>query len=161
MYLGLACPLCKQHGFLCSNEGVDLIKNDIQKEGINTVIIGACSPRVNYDIFRFGDEVLMERVNLREHVIWCQEPNNEDTQMLAEDYLRMGIVKAEKSEIPEPFLAEELVSSILVIGGGLSGMNTAIEAANTGTEVTLVEKGEELGGYAKKMTAAAAPTRTW
>ena len=50
----------------------------------------------------------MERVNLREHVTWCQEPGNEDTQMLAEDYLRMGIVKAEKSEIPEPFIAEEL-----------------------------------------------------
>jgi quinone-modifying oxidoreductase subunit QmoB len=87
--------LCKQHPFLCDNEGVDLIKKDIKDEGINTIVIGACSPRVNYDIFRFGDEVLLERVNLREHVVWCQEPNNEDTQMLAEDYLRMGIVKSE------------------------------------------------------------------
>jgi quinone-modifying oxidoreductase subunit QmoB len=146
-------PLCKQHDFLCSKDGVNLIKNDIEKEGINTVVIGACSPRVNYDIFRFGDEVLLERVNLREHVVWCQEPNNEDTQMLAEDYLRMGIVKSEKSAIPDPYLAEELVSSVLVIGGGLSGIKTAIEAANTGTEVILVEKEKELGGYAKKMHA--------
>jgi quinone-modifying oxidoreductase subunit QmoB len=146
-------PVCKQHAFLCSQEGVDLIKKDIEGEGVNTVIIGACSPRVNYDIFRFGDEVLTERVNLREHVIWCQEPKHEDTQMLGEDYLRMGIVKAEKSEIPDPFIAEELVSSILVIGGGLSGMNTALEAANSGTEVILVEKADQLGGYAKKMHA--------
>ena len=143
--------LCRQHGFLCSKEGVDVIKKDIENEGINTVIIGGCSPRVNYDIFRFGDEVLMERVNLREHVVWCQEPKNEDTQMLAEDYLRMGIVKANKSDIPTPFLADGLVSNILVIGGGLSGMNTAKEAADSGTEVILVEKENELGGYAKKM----------
>jgi quinone-modifying oxidoreductase subunit QmoB len=137
-------PLCKQHPFLCSKEGIDLIKNDIEKENVNTVIIGACSPRVNYDLFRFGEDVLLERVNLREHVVWCQEPKNEDTQMMGEDYLRMGIVKAVKSEIPEPFISEELVSSVLVIGGGLSGLNTALETANSGTEVILVEKGEEL-----------------
>jgi quinone-modifying oxidoreductase subunit QmoB len=145
--------VCKKHNFLCSDEGVNVIKDDIKKEGLNTVVIGACSPRVNYDIFRFGEDVLLERVNLREHVVWCQEPNHEDTQMLAEDYLRMGIVKAQKSEIPDPYLADELVSSILVIGGGVSGMNTALEAAEVGTEVVLVEKEHELGGYAKKMHA--------
>ena len=145
--------LCKQHSFLCNNEGVDLIKKDIKDEGINTIVIGACSPRVNYDIFRFGNENILERVNLREHVVWCQEPRNEDTQMLAEDYLRMGIVKSEKSEIPEPFIAEELVSGILVIGGGKSGMISALEAANSGTEVILVEQAEELGGWAKRMHA--------
>ncbi len=145
--------LCKQHSFLCNNEGVDLIKKDIKEEGINTIVIGACSPRVNYDIFRFGNENILERVNLREHVVWCQEPRNEDTQMLAEDYLRMGIVKSEKSEIPEPFIAEELVSGILVIGGGKSGMISALEAANSGTEVILVEQAEELGGWAKRMHA--------
>ena len=146
-------PICKQHKFLCGTEGVNLIKKDIADEGVNTVIIGACSPRVNFDIFRFGDEILLERVNLREHVIWCQEPKNEDTQMLAEDYLRMGIVKAEKSDIPEPFISEELAYNILVIGGGITGMKTALEAANSGTEVILVEQAEELGGYAYKMHA--------
>ena len=146
-------PICKQHKFLCGMEGVNLIKKDITDEGVNTVIIGACSPRVNFDIFRFGDEILLERVNLREHVIWCQEPKNEDTQMLAEDYLRMGIVKAEKSDIPEPFISEELAYNILVIGGGITGMKTALEAANSGTEVILVEQAEELGGYAYKMHA--------
>ena len=146
-------PICKQHKFLCGMEGVNLIKKDITDEGVNTVIIGACSPRVNFDIFRFGDEILLERVNLREHVVWCQEPKNEDTQMLAEDYLRMGIVKAQKSDIPEPFISEELALNILVIGGGITGMKTALEAANSGTEVILVEQAGELGGYAYKMHA--------
>ena len=47
--------VCKKHSFLCNDEGVELIHKDIKDEGINTVAIGACSPRVNYDIFRFGD----------------------------------------------------------------------------------------------------------
>jgi quinone-modifying oxidoreductase subunit QmoB len=145
--------LCKNHPFLCSNEGVDLIKKDIKEEEINTVVIAACSPRVNYDIFRFGDNIILDRVNLREHVVWCQKPKDEDTQMLAEDYLRMGIVKAQKSELPEPFIAEDLSSTILVIGGGITGMTSALEAANTGNEVILVEKEKELGGWSKKMHA--------
>jgi quinone-modifying oxidoreductase subunit QmoB len=143
--------VCKKHAFLCDNEGVQLIKKDIESEGINTVVIGACSPRVNYDIFRFGDNIILERVNLREHVVWCQKPKDEDTQMLAEDYLRMGIVKAQKSDLPQPFIAENLSAVILVVGGGISGMTTALEAANTGSEVVLVEKNQHLGGWAKKM----------
>jgi len=145
--------LTKNHPFLCSDEGVDLIKKDIKEEEINTVVIGACSPRVNYDIFRFGEDMLLERVNLREHVAWCQKPKDEDTQMLGEDYLRMGIVKAQKSELPDPFIAEGLSSTILVIGGGITGMTSALEAANTGTEVILVEKEKELGGWSKRMHA--------
>lgn len=143
--------VCKKHPFLCDSAGVDLIKNDIKNEGINTVVIGACSPRVNYDIFRFGEEVILERANLREHVAWCHEPKHEDTQLLAEDYLRMSIVKAQKTEFPEPYLPEELHSTILVIGGGVAGMTSAIEAANTGSQVVLIEKEKELGGWAKRM----------
>jgi quinone-modifying oxidoreductase subunit QmoB len=145
--------VCKNHAFLCNNEGVELIKKDITDQEINTVIIGACSPRVNYDIFRFGDDVLLERVNLREHVAWCHEAKDEDTQMLGEDYLRMGIVKAQKSEIPEPYIAEELNSNILVIGGGITGMTSALEAAKIGNKVVLLEKEKVLGGWAKKMHA--------
>jgi quinone-modifying oxidoreductase subunit QmoB len=145
--------LTKNHPFLCSDEGVDLIKKDIKEEEINTVVIAACSPRVNYDIFRFGEDIILERVNLREHVAWCQKPKDEDTQMLGEDYLRMGIVKAQKSELPDPFIAEGLSSTILVIGGGITGMTSALEAANTGTEVILVEKEKELGGWSRRMHA--------
>jgi quinone-modifying oxidoreductase, subunit QmoB len=146
-------PLCKNHSFLCSNEGIDLIKKDIKDEGLNTIVIGACSPRVNYDLFKFGSDVLLERVNLREHVAWCQEPKNEDTQMLGEDYLRMGIVKAQKSALPEPFIAEGISSTILVIGGGITGLTAALESAKSGNDVVLVEKQGELGGWAGKMQA--------
>ncbi|MFC1929310.1 FAD-dependent oxidoreductase [Chloroflexota bacterium] len=141
--------VCKIHPFLCGEEGAKLIEKDIE-EGVNTVIIGACSPRVNYDIFSFGPSIVSERVNLREHVIWCHPPGDEDTQMLAEDYLRMGIAKAQKVSPAEPY-SEEIDKHILVVGGGITGITAAIEAAAAGYEVCLVEKEPSLGGWMAKL----------
>ncbi len=143
-------PVCRNHGALCSDEGAQIIKDDIAGEGINTVVVAACSPRVMYDVFDFGREVIQDRVNLREHVVWCQPPNDEDTQMLAEDYLRMGIAKAQKMELPEPHI-EEIDRTILVIGGGVTGMKAALEASWTNHKVLLVEKTDQLGGFARTM----------
>ncbi|MEF9426046.1 MAG: heterodisulfide reductase subunit A, partial [Candidatus Mariimomonas ferrooxydans] len=118
-------PVCRTHDILCSPEGIDLIKNDISGEGVNTVVIAACSPRVKYEEFSFPGS-LVERINIREFVAWTQTPKEEDTQSLAEDYMRMGIVKAQKSDFPEPFMLEETDKTVLVIGGGISGMTSAL-----------------------------------
>ena len=64
-------PLCKTHDVLCSPEGVQLIKDDMAKDGVNTVIIAACSPRVKYEELDFPG-ALTERVNIREFVAWTQ-----------------------------------------------------------------------------------------
>ncbi|HDZ62570.1 MAG TPA: FAD-dependent oxidoreductase [Nitrospirae bacterium] len=143
-------PLCKTHHALCSPEGLDLIKNDISGEGVNTVVVAACSPRANHKEFTFPGNIV-ERINLREFVAWSQEPMTEDTIALAEDYMRMGIVKAQKSDIPEPFMLEETEKTVLVVGGGITGMTSALGAADAGYDVVLVEKNAELGGWAKKM----------
>ena len=89
-------PICKDHGALCSPEGVELIKQDIDGEGVNTIIIAACSQRVNYDVFDFGSDKIVERVNFREQMSWSQPPKEEDTQMLAEDLIRMSCAKIGK-----------------------------------------------------------------
>ncbi len=143
---------CKDHPFLCGPEGIDLIKKDIEGEGINTIIVAACSQRVNYDVFGFGPDKIVERVNLREQVVWSQPPGEENTQMLAEDNLRLGCSKAKDTQLPEPFKAEEEYSKdILVVGGGLAGMTTALETARAGYEAILVEKEAGLGGFLGKM----------
>jgi len=140
----------KTHENLCGKEGVELIKKDIE-DGVNAIVIAACSPRVNYDVFNFGVDKVVERVNLREQVVWSHAPNDEDTQMLAEDALRMSIVKANASEPPVPFKAEEEYSKkILVVGGGIAGLTAAGEAAKAGYEVLLVEKEQRLGGFLAK-----------
>ncbi len=134
---------CQSHACLCGDEGVELIKTGIQ-DGDNALVIAGCSPRFNTDTFTF-DGCLTERVNLREHVVWSHPANDEDTQMLAEDYLRMGIVRAKKAEVPEPFEAE-IDKTILIVGGGQTGITAALEAARAGYQIVLVEKESQLGG---------------
>ena len=146
-------PICKTNSIYCSPEGVAEIKKDIESEGVNTVVIAACSSRVNYDAFDLGN-VLLDRVNLREQVVWCHPANDEDTQMMAEDYLRMGMTKVDKMELPEPYLGgegEALSKDILVVGGGIAGMTAALETAKAGYQVSLVEKEETLGGFGAKL----------
>jgi quinone-modifying oxidoreductase, subunit QmoB len=142
-------PVCKQHPFLCSAEGVGQIKADLEGSDLSSVVIAACSSRVMADVFDFGPNLVVERVNLREQVVWCHTPNDEDTQMIAQDHLRMGITKASEIEAPAPFLLEDLSKRVLVVGGGLAGMTAAREAAKAGYEAVLVEKSDQLGGYLK------------
>jgi len=155
----------KTHSFLCGKEGVEVIKKDIADEGVNTIVIAGCSRRVNYDIFKF-DGCIVDRVNLREQVVWSHprskypvvtEEQKDDgihfdsLQMLAEDYLKMGMVKVEKIDLPEPYQIETFTRKILVIGGGVAGISAALDAAKAGYEVTIVEKEASLGGYAAKL----------
>jgi quinone-modifying oxidoreductase subunit QmoB len=140
-------PICRTHPNLCSQEGAELIKKDIEGEGVNTLVIAACSPRVMYDVFNF-ENCIVDRINLREQVVWSQKPGEENTQMMAEDYLRMSVAKVEAMELPEPYQPEEEISKdILVVGGGLTGMNSALEAAKAGYAAILVEKEAQLGGF--------------
>ncbi len=154
----------KTHKFLCGKEGIDLIQKDIE-DGVNALLIAGCSGRVNCDVFRFEGCVL-DRVNLREQVVWSHPRSEfpaltEDQvddgihfdrlQMLAEDYMRMGMAKIKRINLPEPYQMEEFSRKLLVIGGGVTGMSAALDAAGAGYDVTLVEKSGELGGYASKM----------
>jgi len=138
-------PVCRTHPNLCSQEGVDLIKKDMADEGANTLVVAACSHRVMVDVFDF-EGCIVDRVNIREQVAWSQKPGEEDTQMMAEDYLRMGLAKVAAMELPEPYTPEEEISrDILVVGGGLAGLTSALEASKAGYAVVLVEKETELG----------------
>ena len=154
----------KTHPFLCGKDGVELIKKDIEG-GTNSIVLAACSRRVNFDVFSF-DGCIVDRVNLREGVVWShprsdfpalteEEKEDEDNfdrvQMMAEDYIRMGMIRVEKVKLPEPYLLDNLSRKILVLGGGITGMTAAIDAAKLGYDVTIVEKTDNLGGYAAKV----------
>ncbi|OIP37539.1 heterodisulfide reductase subunit A [Candidatus Desantisbacteria bacterium CG2_30_40_21] len=145
-------PVCQTHACLCSRDGVNIINKDCEAEGVNTIVIAACSLRANQGVFAFGNDRIVERVNLREHVIWSQPAKNEDTQMMAEDYLRMGIVKAQKAQLLDPYKpAEEISRIVMVVGGGITGITAALNAAKAGVEVVLVEKQDNLGGFSSKL----------
>ncbi|MDR3554445.1 MAG: hydrogenase iron-sulfur subunit [Syntrophobacteraceae bacterium] len=141
--------VCRTEPFLCGAESLARLKSDIDSEGLNRIVVAACSPRVMTDVFDFGPDRVLERVNLREQVAWCHPAGEEDTLMMAEDALRMGLIKVGESEPLSPFVAEDISKKILVVGGGLTGMTAALEAAKAGYETVLVEKEAHLGGYAK------------
>ncbi|MEW5912287.1 MAG: hydrogenase iron-sulfur subunit [Thermodesulfobacteriota bacterium] len=144
----------KAHEALCSPEGLALIKADVDG-GANALLIGACSARVKTDEFTFGKEVLVERASLREQTVYCTEAGEEaaaDRQMLAADYLRISATKLQKMELPVPFQLEQPAEkAILVVGGGVAGLNAALAAAKAGAKVYLVEKEDALGGFLGKM----------
>ncbi|MHC4663301.1 MAG: hydrogenase iron-sulfur subunit [Planctomycetota bacterium] len=148
-YDDIEADIWHTHDCLCADEGVELIRKDIQ-EGANALVIAACSPRFMTGTFLFPGCVT-DRVNLREHVSWSHEAGHEDTQMLANDYVAMGIAKVHKTEIPEPF-SEEINKTILIVGGGHTGMTAALEVAKAGYEAVLVEKEAELGGWRGKFS---------
>ncbi len=141
--------VCKRHGILCSKEGINLIKADIEAEGLDRIVVAACSGRVFPESFDFGNEVLTDRTVLREHVVWCHPPNDEDTQMMAQDQIRMSIAKLQTSEPPAPFI-QETSKDILIIGGGITGMTAAKASADAGYKTILVEKQDKLGGWAAR-----------
>ncbi|MBM4284418.1 MAG: FAD-dependent oxidoreductase [Deltaproteobacteria bacterium] len=142
----------KEHDILCSPEGLAMIKEDIANEGINSLVIAACSPRVKYDEFDFPG-CIVERCNIREQVVWIQPPGGEEIQSMAEDYVRMGAARMKKSDLPEPYQTE-CDKTILVIGGGMAGLSAALHAANHDYDVVLVEKEQELGGFGAKLHKA-------
>jgi quinone-modifying oxidoreductase subunit QmoB len=143
-------PVCKVNPWLCSEDSIESIKKDIESENLNRIVIGACSQRFLSDVFKFDPKILIDRVNLRENVAWTHKPNNEDTQMLGEDYLRMGIAKVRNCEPPEPF-QKDINETVLVVGGGLTGLTSALAAADAGYSVVLTEKENQLGGWINKL----------
>ena len=142
---------CKTHECLCGDEGLALIGADVAEQGITSAMLVACSARAKQQEFA-AIEVAVERVNLREGVVWVAGDNDdEDTQWLAEDYLRMGHAKASKNKLPEPFGEGQFYKDLMVVGGGVAGLTAALQAAQLGYKVTLLERADELGGYGAKL----------
>jgi quinone-modifying oxidoreductase subunit QmoB len=140
--------VAREHDFLCNAEGVAMIQNDIDNEGVNRVVIAACSRRAKTEAFNF-EGVAIGRVNLREGVIWVRpddDESRETTQEMAADYVRMGCAEAKYMNLADTNPAAASNDNLLVVGGGVVGMTAALEAAAAGYPVTVVEKSGALGG---------------
>ncbi|MGH9039544.1 MAG: FAD-dependent oxidoreductase, partial [Acidimicrobiia bacterium] len=147
------------HGPMCIPEGLDALRQGIAETEAERVVIAACSERVNYDVFS-TDSLgvnMVGRVNIREMVAWSKPPGDDETQRLAEDYVRMGVAKTRWTRKPERE-SRDVITSLLVVGGGVTGMTTALEAAGAGHEVHLVEREPSLGGWTARF-AQLFPTR--
>jgi quinone-modifying oxidoreductase subunit QmoB len=146
-------PSCKEHAMLCSAEGVQMIRDDIANEGVNHIAILACSRRAKMEAFNFTD-VAMSRANLREGVIWLRpegDEHQETTQEMADDYVRMACAEIKFMTVPHTSGEQELNKTLMVVGGGMTGMTAALESARAGYPVHLVCDEPVLGGVWKDL----------
>ena len=143
--------VAKHYVYMCSAPGQDMIKNDIKEHKLNRVIVASCTPRMHEPTFRgVVDEAglnpyLFEMTNIREHCSWVHAAEPERATKKAKDLIRMSVAKA---SLLEPLQKREadVTERALVIGAGVSGMRSALDLANRGFEVYLVEKAPSIGG---------------
>ena len=137
--------------YTCSEEGISSIKKKIQELNLNRVIVASCTPRTHEPLFRSACEeaglnkYLFEFVNIRDQCSWVHMTLPKEATEKAKTLIRMGVAKARLLE-PLEEIESKVIPSSLVIGGGIAGMGAALNLANQGFEVHLVEKEAELGG---------------
>ena len=131
--------------------GAVFIKEKAQEVNANRVIVGACTPKTHEPVFQSVlvsmdlDPSYLEFVNLREHSSFVHRNDREGAQKVAEDAIKSAVARAtllDKVEIKEV----EVTQKALIIGGGVAGLTAAIDLADQGFEVHLVEKSPTIGG---------------
>ncbi len=143
--------LSKDTLYTCSDQGQDLIKNDIQEHRLNRVVVASCSPRLHEPTFRQTCEeaglnkYLFEMANIREQCSWVHLQEPEKATEKAKDLVQMAVAKAALLN-PQEEARVPVAKKALVIGGGVAGIQTALDLADTGYQVYLVEKNPSVGG---------------
>ncbi len=139
--------------FSCSQDAQEKITAIIKEKGLNRIVIAACTPRTHEPLFRETlkaaglNEYLIEMANIRNHNSWVHSDNPKEATIKANDLVRMAAAKISFGEALHP-IAVGITQTALVIGGGVSGMTTALNLADQGFNVNLVEKTDTLGGAA-------------
>ncbi len=143
--------IAKNYKYMCSDPGQALIIEDIKKHKLNRVVVSACSPRIHELTFRKALEnaglnpYMFEMANIREHVSWVHENRDEATRK-AKALVVAAVHRVTHHEALDKRTVE-ITPSTLVMGGGISGITAALEIADAGKKVYLVEKEKQLGGH--------------
>jgi heterodisulfide reductase subunit A len=142
--------------FICSTDAAEKLAKSIKEKGLNRVVVAACTPRTHEPLFRDTlreagiNQYFFEMANIREHCSWVHAREKEKATEKAKDLIRMSVARA---KMLEPLREYELPvdKRVLVVGGGIAGMTSALSLAAQGFEVYLVEKEEDLGGMARRL----------
>jgi len=143
--------LAKDNRYTCSDQGQEMIKKDIKEQKLNRVVVASCSPRLHEPTFRRACEeaglnkYLFEMANIREHCSWVHLYEKEAATEKAKDLVRMAVAKVALLE-PEIESEVPITKKALVIGGGVAGIQAALDLGDTGYRVYLVEKEPSIGG---------------
>ena len=139
--------------FSCSQDTQDMIVKRIREQGLNRIVVAACTPRTHEPLFRETlkaaglNEYLVEMANIRNHGSWVHSDNPAMATAKAKDLVRMAAAKVTYGASLQP-IDVQITQKALVVGGGVAGMTSALNLADQGFEVHLVEKTDTLGGNA-------------
>ena len=136
--------------YMCSDPGQGLIQQDIEEHGLNRVVVASCSPRMHEPTFRGAgrqaglNPYLVEMANIREQCSWVHADRERATEK-AKWLVASVVAKAARLE-PLEAREVEVTPGAIVVGGGVAGIVAALDVADAGFPVTLVEQSDHLGG---------------
>lgn len=143
--------VAREYRFMCSSPGQELIEQDIRNLGLNRVVVASCSPQMHEPTFRRAvaraglNPYLYEMANIREHVSWVTDTREDSTEKAK------ALISAAVRRVyfQEPLETREVPvnPNTLVVGGGVAGIQAALEIADSEHQVFLVEKGPSIGGH--------------
>jgi heterodisulfide reductase subunit A len=144
--------------FACADSGQNSIKEKIIEHNLNRVVVAACTPRTHEPVFKQAcleaglNSYLLEMANIRDQCTWVHSKTRTNARGKSEDLIRMAVARAARLE---PLEATEVDTTkhVLVVGGGVAGMQAAVDLKKLDLEVTLVEATDKLGGRVKDLHA--------
>lgn len=148
--------VAKDIPYACSEPGQVKIREDIAEYGLDRVVVASCSPRLHETTFRQMMQTaglnpyMMEMANLREHCSWVHMNEPDAATAKAFDLVKMAVSRIRGLRPLTPDLLP-LTRSTLVIGGGIAGIQSALDLADNGYEVVLVEKRPSIGGMMARL----------
>jgi heterodisulfide reductase subunit A len=147
--------VARDYVYMCSDPGQALIRQDIEAHDLNRIVVASCSPRMHEPTFRRAAEqaglnpYLVNMANIREQCAWVHVKGAETTEK-AKALVASAVAKA---ALLEPLEAREVevTPGAIVIGGGIAGMVAALDLAEAGFPVTLMEQSDHLGGHVAEL----------
>jgi heterodisulfide reductase subunit A len=141
----------RHYAYMCSDPGQALIKEDIEKHGLDRVVVASCSPLMHETTFRSAcvegglNPFLFQMTNLREHVAWVAN----DKELATDKAKRLVSAAVRRVHYQEPLdlRRKGVRQSALIVGAGISGMEAALRLADAGKHVYLVEREPGIGGH--------------
>lgn len=148
--------ISRNQGYTCSEPGQNQIRSDIREYSLNRVVVASCSPRLHEATFRHCvgeaglNPYLMEMANIREQCSWVHGHDEGEATVKARDLVRSAVARVRlleaqtETEVP-------VRPATLVIGGGVAGIQAALDLADSGYKVVLVEKQPSIGGIMARL----------
>jgi len=138
--------------YTCADPGQEGIKRAIKEHNLNRVVVAACSPRLHEPTFRRCvaeaglNPYLFEMANIREHSSWAHPSTPKEATEKAKEIVKMAVAKVRLLQGLET-IKVPVTNKALVLGGGIAGISAALDLANMGYKVYLVERSESIGGH--------------